>query len=90
MWQPMPASFGVWYWHTEYLVNGWCAQVVDDSQMSAPQRQTHYRANAVCRFWIVSHPQKFDTLAEAKDVALELAMAQKAASSDPLCRVDIR
>lgn len=89
-WKPSYDRLGIWYWRAPALPNGWTPSVCDDSQASAPRQPTRYTASASCRWWIVSWPAYFDTLAAAKEAALKLARMQKPASADPACRVEVR
>lgn len=87
-WQPTDCPCSVYFWHTETLPNGWAAGVSDHSQSYAPRRRTEYQAYTSCRWWLVQHPRTFETLAEAKDAAVLLAMSQRDACADPACRVE--
>lgn len=51
------------------MPNGWTATVTDSTEASAPFRGTYYHVSAICRFWGVQHPERFKTLAEARDTA---------------------
>ena len=86
-WSVLEGTFHTWYWSTGNIGNGWSALVSDVSQMYAPKRPTEYSASACCRWWIVSHPQTFKTLREAKAAALALALRQREAGANPACRV---
>lgn len=87
-WHPVIQPFGSWSWSTGEFPNGWSALVTDHSQSYAPKRRTEYQVATTCRWWIVSHPRAFETLAEAKDAAVDLAMGQRQASKDSACRVE--
>ncbi len=84
-WQPYMRPFGVWSWAAPELPNGWTPSVTDDSQMYAPKRSTCYTANASCRSRLVTHPQIFFLLEDAKSAALSLALAQSEEDSKLSC-----
>lgn len=78
-----------WSWSSEELPNGWSALVTDNTPSVAPRQPTIYSVSAVCWWWLVSAPRQYATLAEAKRVALRLAMSQGQASGDPGCIVEL-
>jgi len=84
-WQPYIRSFGVWSWAAPELPNGWTPSVTDDSQMYAPKRPTSYTANASCRARLITHPQQFLSLEDAKREALLLALSQSLEESKLSC-----
>lgn len=86
-WKYATDSCGGWYWFSDNLPNGWCGSVTDMSQSVSPQKPTRYLYSAACPWWIVPGDW-VDTLQEAKSRAVELAMLQGTASSDPRCRSD--
>lgn len=91
-WRYVTDPCGGYYWYSDRLPNGWSACVADHTQSCAPQQTTAYSASAVCRWWIVGYHsgRLIDTLAEAKRVAVHLALQQGVACDDPQCRSDYR
>ena len=61
---------GTWHWSLQVDVK-WRALVSDHSQVSAPVQQTKYHPAAHCGSQLFGHKQFFDTLEEAKRVAVE-------------------
>jgi hypothetical protein len=87
IWTAQWSTCHYWQWSTGDIGNGWAAVVSDHSQTCAPPQPTRYTANAICRYWIVTAPDMYDSFADAKRAALRLAAAQKEASADPECIV---
>lgn len=65
-----------WHWGFS-LPNGWSAVVTDDSQMVAPKRPTRYYIGASSRMRYIGGDREYRDFYEAKQAALELAMAQE-------------
>lgn len=74
-WIRVTDPVGGTYWYAE-LPNGWTAGVSDHSQTYAPRRKTEYCVSAICKSALVGWPHAVKTFAEAKKLAVELAMAQ--------------
>lgn len=77
---------GGYYWFTERLPNGWSGAVSDHSQSCAPRQTTAYTYSATCRRQIITGGTVAE-FAEAKSLALSLALSQDASESGESCVV---
>lgn len=77
---------GGYYWFTEQLPNGWAGAVSDHSQSCAPRQTTDYIYSATCRSQIITGGTVAG-FAEAKSLALSLALSQDASASGESCIV---
>lgn len=64
---------GTWHWSLRIDAK-WSALVSDHSQVSAPRQVTRYHPSAYCGSQLFGHAKYFDTLAEAKSVAIDFTM----------------
>ena len=65
-----------YHWRRK-LPNGWTALVSDFSREAAPPQPTKYVASAVNKKQVIQARGTFDSLEDARDEALSLALSQQ-------------